>query len=106
MREKIFDPEFWDDLDSSIAWMVKKTIAEVKVKKIATKLGCSDQLIYKWTYDDEPQQPSLKQFLTLIRNTGNLDAIRLLAQSCGFLIIKNNHDLPSILRQIAEQIEK
>lgn len=93
---------FWDDLDESTAEMVRLTLFGENVERVAQSMEKSADLFYKAANAGAPQQLNLKQFCKIIQKTGNYAAVKLLAEACGFVVVRKNGDIASVLREMAD----
>ena len=96
---------FWEDLDASIAELVRELLIGRDVAQVAGKLKKSDDLLYKWANPNCEQQPSLKQFLKLMRLTGDYRPLARLAAAGGLVVAPKQGSPAAILRQLAEAWE-
>jgi hypothetical protein len=101
MTEKIF----WEDLDAAAAALVRDTLLGENVERVAQKLERSPDLLYKAANPTTPQQLNLKQFLNILKITGNYRAVRQLAQACGFLVVPAGGEPGQVLRALAAEME-
>lgn len=85
----VFSQEFWQDIDRSISFLVRDLITGRDVVRLAQELRkagverCTDSLLYKWANPNADQNPSLKQFLLLVKITENCEPIETINSACG-----------------------
>jgi len=96
--------EFWDFPEEAAAQLVAETLAGVATANVAAHLGKTDSLLHKWREPTAPQFPNLIQFIQIIRYTGNVDGVRLLAEACGFVCLAREGTAPELLRGLAEAL--
>jgi len=96
---------FWEDLDAAAAALVRDTLLGENVERVAQKLERSPDLLYKAANPTTPQQLNLKQFLNILKITGNYRAVRQLAQACGFLVVPAGGEPGQVLRALAAEME-
>lgn len=96
--------EFWDDLDVSVSLLVQEALRGQDVARTAYRLKKSPSLIYKWANPGLEQSPSLKQFLLLIKFTGNYNPLRQIARACGFELVSRQDPLPDLLRVLNDLV--
>lgn len=81
--------EFWQDIDRSISFLIRDLITGRDVARLVQDLKragverVTDSLLYKWANPNADQNPSLKQFLLLVKVCENCGPIESINEACG-----------------------
>lgn len=111
VQNKLWAGEFWQDIDQSVSYLVRDLITGRDVNWLVTELRragverCTDSLLYKWANPNAEQQPSLKQFLLLIKITENCQPLEMVNEACG-LIACPARDYREGIRYFDREFEK
>lgn len=97
--------DFWEDLEGSVANLVRDLLMGRDVTRLAAKLGKSDDLLYKWANPNCGQLPSLIQFLRLMRLAGDYTPLDRLAAAAGRVTAAKGAGPAEMLRRLAAQLE-
>lgn len=100
------EKNFWDDLDTASAHLVRDTLLGENVEEVAKEIDRSPDLLYKASHPHLPQQLNLKQWLRALKFTGNYQAVRQLGEACGFIMVSKGGDTLALLKSLIYALER